>query len=103
MSAAALLLELRARGIEVDAADGKVRCRHAPGALPAELAARVRGRRDEVLLLLADPDALLVAVARGLFAAEEELVRCRACGTDRDAGRATCPVCHPPARTGAGR
>lgn len=100
MSAVGLLLELRALDIAVDIMDGQVRCRHAPGALPAELADRVRARRDEVLALLADPDALRAAVARALFDAEEELVRCRACGTARGAGAATCPVCHPPARPG---
>lgn len=102
VSAAGLLLELRHRGIEVDAVDGRIRCRHAPGALPAELAVRVRARRGEVLALLIDPDALRVAVAAAIFDAEEAVVRCRACGTERDAGASACPVCRPSARPGAG-
>ncbi len=69
MSAAGLLLELRARNIAVDAVDGHIRCRHRPGALPEELAARVRARREEVLALLADPEALREAAARAIFAA----------------------------------
>ena len=100
MSAAGLLLELTALGIEVDAHGGMVRCRHAPRTLPAELAARVRARRQEVLALLADPDALRLAAARELFGAAEERVRCRACGTERGATTPTCPVCHP--RPGVG-
>ena len=103
MSAVELLLELRSRGVAVDAVGGKIRCRHTPGALPAELAERVRARREEVLALLADPDALRVAAAQEMFDAEPEPVRCRACGTKRGAGVVACPVCHPPARTGAGR
>ena len=103
MSAAALLLELLARGIAVDAVDGKIRCRHAPGALPAELADRIRDCRDGVLALLADPDALREAAAREIFDAEPEPARCRACGTEHDPNAATCPVCHPPAWPRVGR
>ena len=102
MSAAGLLLELAARGIGVDAHDGMVRCRHRHGALPDELAARVRARRDEVLALLADPDALRLAAVWELFGAEPDLlIRCRTCGTERGAGTRACPVCHP--RPGAGQ
>ena len=98
MSAVGLLLELAALGIRVDAVDGQIRCRHSAGALPAELAERVRARRGAVLALLADPDELRAAMARELFDAEEESVRCRACGTERHDGLATCPLCHPPGR-----
>ena len=100
MSAAGLLLELRARGVAVDAVDGMVRCRHAPGALQSELAARVRARREEVLALLADPDALRAEAAALIFGAGEEVVPCRACGAERGAAAGPCPVCHP--RPGAG-
>ena len=103
MSAAALLLELRARGIEIDVVDGQIRCRHAPGALPAELAGRVRAQRGEVLALLADPDALRLAVAQAIFDAVPDRVRCWACGTERDRRLRACPVCHPPARPEGGR
>ena len=103
MSAAALLLELRARGIAVDAVEVMVRCRHAPGALPAELAARVRARRGEVLALLADPDALRAEAAALIFAAEEGVVSCRACGSECNAAVAVCPVCHPSAGGRGGR
>jgi hypothetical protein len=103
VSAIELLLELRRRGIAVDAVGGKVRCRHRPGALPAELAARVRAQRAEVLALLADPDALREAAARAIFGAGEHAVCCRACETEHDPGGPVCPVCHPPARRGAGR
>ena len=103
MSAAALLLELRARGIAVDAADGMIRCRHVPGALPAELGERVRARRGEVLALLADPDALRADAAALIFAAGEGGVSCRACGAEREAGPGPCPVCHPPAGGRDGR
>jgi hypothetical protein len=100
VSAAGVLLELRARGIEVDATNAKIRCRHAPGALAAELAERVRERREEILVLLVDPDVLRVAVAQEVFDAEEDVIRCRACGTERTAETASCPTCHPRARRG---
>ena len=109
MSAVGLLLELRARAVAVDAVDGKIRCRHAPGALPAELAERVRARREEVLALLADPDALREAAAREIFDAAPDgqvrplaeagpapgPARCFACGCERGEEVAVCPVCHP--------
>ena len=103
MSAPALLLELRARGVAVDAAHGKIRCRHKPGALPPELAERVRARRGEVLALLADPDSLRLAAARGIFDAEPDQLSCRACGTVREPRPGICPVCHPPPCARAGR
>jgi hypothetical protein len=103
VSAVGLLLELGQRGVAVDAAGGRIRCRHAPGALPGELAEQVRVARGEVLALLGDPDALRVAAAAAVFDAEEVLVRCRACGAERGAGTPPCPVCHPPVRTRAGR
>jgi len=110
VSAVALLLELRAQGIAVDAAGDRVRCRHRPGALPADLADRVRAHRAAVLALLADPDALRAAAAEAVFDAAPEACpaagtvgesihrppRCRACGHEGAAGPA-CPVCHPPA------
>ncbi len=108
MSAVTLLLELHERGIAVDIADGHIRCRHRPGALPAELAGRVRARRGEVLALLADPDALREAAAWVIFDAEPdgegkrpegegtpERLRCRACRSERELEMAVCPVCHP--------
>jgi hypothetical protein len=70
VSAAAVLLELAAVGITVDAIDGQIRCRHREGALSHELAARVRAQRDEILSLLADPDAFRVAMAIEIFDAE---------------------------------
>jgi hypothetical protein len=70
MSAAAVLLELAAAGITVDAIDGRIRCRHPEGALTHELAVRVRAQRDEILRLLADPDAFRVAMAMEIFDAE---------------------------------
>ena len=112
MSAAGLLLELRARGIEVDAVGGRIRCRHAPGVLPPALAARVRARREEILALLADPEALREAAARAIFGAEADggdepqwatavdRGRCFACGGARFAPDGVCLVCHP--RPGAG-
>ena len=103
MSAVGLLLELRARGIEVDAVGGRIRCRHAPGALPDELAARVRARRGEVLALLADPDALRAEAAGLIFGAGEEVVPCRACGVERGAVARPCPVCHPRPSAGTPR
>ncbi len=108
MSAVTLLLELHARGIAVDVAGGHIRCRHRPGALPPELAGRVRARRGEVLALLADPDVLREAAARAIFDAEpdegkrpegevtQEGLRCRACRSERDPEMTVCPVCHPP-------
>ena len=70
MSAADVLLELLERGIEVDALDGRVRCRHTAGALSSGLAARVREYREEVLALLEDPNALRLAMAAAIFDAE---------------------------------
>ena len=108
MSAVELLLELRARNIDVDALDGHVRCRHAPGALPSELADRVRAKRLEVLALLADPDELREAAARAVFGADADggahtpapagrgtTDRCFACGGARFAPDGVCLACHP--------
>jgi len=114
VSAVEVLLELRARNIAVDAVDGKIRCRHRPGALPPELAARVRARRAEVLALLADPEALREAAARAIFGAEADddgrrsavdagspdPRHCFACGGARFAPDDVCLVCHP--RPGVG-
>ena len=109
MSAVGLLLELRARNIAVDAAGDRVRCRHRPGALPADLADQVRAQRAAVLALLADPDALRASAAEAVFDAVPEArpllstageaipspPRCRACGHERAASGPACPVCHP--------
>ena len=109
MSAVGLLLELRARNIDVDTVDGHVRCRHRPGALLPELAERVRARRAEVLALLADPDALREAAARAIFSAAADgdarppavdadppdPPRCFACGGAQFAPDGVCLTCHP--------
>lgn len=70
MTAAAVLLELLARGVAVDAVGGYLRCRHAEGALSPGLAARVREHREAILALLADRDALRLAMATAIFDAE---------------------------------
>jgi hypothetical protein len=70
VSAAAALLELLERGVAVDAVEGRIRCRHADGALPPGLAARVREHREEILALLIDRDALRLAMAAAIFDAE---------------------------------
>jgi len=114
VSAVALLLELREAGVAVDVVEGRIRCRHRPEALSPDLAERVRGRRSELLTLLADPAALREAVARWIFEAEADgatgmptgkAIRvatrgCYACGQERDVEGAVCQVCHPrrPAR-----
>ena len=70
MSAAEVLLELLEHGIGVDAVDGRIRCRHAEGALSPGLAARVREHREEILALLVDRDALRLAMATAIFDGE---------------------------------
>jgi hypothetical protein len=70
VSAADVLLELLERGIEVGAVDGRIRCRHAVGALSPGLAARVSEHREEILALLADRDALRLAMVAAIFDGE---------------------------------
>ncbi len=70
MSAAHVLLELIEHGIRVDVVDGRVRCRHTAGALSPGLAARVKEHREEILALLADQDALRLAMATAIFDGE---------------------------------
>jgi len=109
VSAVGLLLELREAGVAVDVVEGRIRCRHRPEALSMDLVERVRGRRAELLTLLADPAALREMVARWLFGAEADgpagmrtgtdrrtATRvCFACGQKREAEEAVCAVCHP--------
>jgi hypothetical protein len=70
VSAAEVLLELLEHGIEVDTVGERVRCRHTEGALSPGLAARVREHREEILALLADRDALRLAMATAIFDGE---------------------------------
>jgi hypothetical protein len=70
VSAAEVLLELLERGIRVDAVEGRIRCRHAEGVLTPGLAARVREHRFEILALLADRNALRLAMVAEIFDAE---------------------------------
>jgi hypothetical protein len=110
MSATAVLRELIDAGIIVDAVDGRIRCRHAAGALSARLAARVREHRDEILTLLTEPGALRTALPTASVDAEPMmdddaaqeiinmlpgLISCQACGFERNTEIEVCPVCHP--------
>jgi hypothetical protein len=70
VSAAGVLLELLEHGIAVDHVEGRIRCRHAADALSPGLAARVREHREEIMALLADPNALRLAMAAAIFDAE---------------------------------
>jgi len=49
---ASLLQDLRARGIELDLADGRLVSRAAKGALTPDLAAAIRAQRDEIMAFL---------------------------------------------------
>ncbi|MFN8678791.1 MAG: hypothetical protein U0Z70_20600 [Thermomicrobiales bacterium] len=70
MKAAEVLLELLERDVEVTAAEGQLHLRHVEDALSAELVARVREQKSEILHLLADPDELRLAMVMAMFDAE---------------------------------
>ena len=99
MSAIIVLLNARRAGIVIDAVGGRLRCRARSGVLTPEMQRRLRAHRDELLALVADPDALRYAAAQEIFDAEPvaapDVVRCYACGFTRNAERHACPICHP--------
>ncbi len=108
MSAEALLADLRARGVAVEAVDGRLRCRARPGTLTPSVLDRLRADREAVLAALADPavpdrspersaaeEAARIAAA---IEAMPDLVKCGTCGFERNREIATCPACNPESR-----
>ena len=104
MSAGDVLAELVAAGVVLSADGDRLRYRAPAGTMTADRLGRLRASKADVLRLVADPEALRVAVAAALFDAEPdpdvlpvEPVRCFACRTALDSGRSVCSTCHPPA------
>jgi len=106
MSAVPVLLDLRARGVDVVLDGNRLRCHARLGVLTADDRDQLRRHKPEIVALLAQPDALLAAEAEAMrrVAADEAagaalsgVKRCPACRFERNIEIATCPVCHPAA------
>ena len=104
MSAAALLADLTAVGITLRVEGQALRFRAPAGTMTAARLAELREHKAEIVRLLADPDALRMAVATAIFDGEPvpglpvtpAPVGCFACGVVRDPREPVCPTCHPP-------
>ena len=105
MSAAALLADLAAAGVVLWADGDALRYRAPAGTMTADRLDLLREHKTEIVRLLADPDALRLAVAIVIVEAEPVPdpiaavgpVRCFACGAERPPDGAACPTCHPAA------
>lgn len=110
MNPEALLSELRARGVRLEADGERLRWRAPTGVMTVTLLRAVQAHKPVLLMLVregARRDAQRLRAAEVIFDGEpmrrgrdgawHAPARCYACGTVRAPNISVCPVCHPPA------
>ena len=100
MSPADLLTNLQQRRVVLWLDGDQLRYRGAENAVTPDVIKQLREHKAALVQLLTeaaaeDPEQLRFEAAMATF--DLELIRCRACGLERNPELAACPTCHPPA------
>ncbi len=105
MNPADLLADLRKRRVVLSLDGHRLRYRGSEDAVTPDVVEQLRKHKAALVGMLTaaaaeDAERLRFEAAMATF--DLELIRCRACGLERNPEIAVCPTCHPPAWLSAG-
>ncbi len=99
MSPAELLADLRKRHVVLSLDGDQLRYRGPGDAVTPDVVAQLREHKAALVGLLtvtAAKDAERARFEAAMATFDLELIRCRACGLERNPELVVCPTCHPP-------